>query len=417
MTRTTESEAAVDRVSALLATRIGLRPENTLRARLHRCVRDEVKARGGDLDAYLRALETNDELLQSLVNKVTVQESGFFRHPDHFVVLAEHILPTLDRPARIWSAGCANGQETYSLAMLLEERAGPGSVLATDLSTAALARTGKARYTEREITGVSPLRRARHLRHEGHHWQVNDAVRARVTTMRHNLITGLPAGIGECQVVFCRNVLIYFSAEHITAFLDRLAGVMAPGAHLFLGSAETLWPLSDRFQAVRLGNSFVYQRRDRGSGSAARAVAPAASITHVARRSLEGHDRLIAARTVGAQRRSSAPDHSAVAEPSAAARARLTATAGQAALATGDHTKAVVAFRQWLYLAPDDPQAALHLGLALDAGGHSAAAQRAFGVARAVTLQVGPERAEASLEGFTAAELLRLLDTLQGPRR
>jgi len=240
-------EAAVDRLSELLDLQIGLRPETTLRGRLRRCLRDEVSVRGGDLDAYLRALAGSDHLLQSLVNRVTVQESAFFRHPDHFEVLANDILPGLDPPVTIWSAGCANGQEAYSLAMVLEEQGVQGSVVATDLSTTALARTTAARYSSREIAALSASRIARHLTRDGDAWEVKRSLRSRVTTLRHNLITDLPGHVGVCQVVFCRNVLIYFSPEHAKAFLDRLAGALAPGAFLILGSAESLWQVTDRF--------------------------------------------------------------------------------------------------------------------------------------------------------------------------
>jgi chemotaxis protein methyltransferase CheR len=407
MITTGQMDAGIDLVTALLAERIGLRPEQSLRGRLRRCLRDEVTKHGGDLDGYIKALSASDDMLQSLVNGVTVQESGFFRHPDHFAVLAEHILPALDRPARMWSAGCANGQETYSLAMVLEETGTAGSVLATDLSTAALARTMRARYTTREIAGISPARRARHLSPEGVGWQVNASVRARVSTGRHNLDNAVPSSIADCQVIFCRNVLIYFSTDRAKVFLDRLAALMTPNAYLFLGSAESLWQTTDHLRAVRLGESFVYQRADRARKPTAnppvkkhkRAVQPAAPVPVRQPADPPPH-----------------PLHHAV-EVSGAAQIALVAAAGQSALSGGNDVAAVVAFRQWVYLAPDDPLAALHLGLALEAGGHDVAAQRAFGVARAVTLQVGSERAEAALEGFTAEELLRLLDTKQGSTR
>jgi chemotaxis methyl-accepting protein methylase len=400
-------EAAVDRLSELLDLQIGLRPETTLRGRLRRCLRDEVSVRGGDLDAYLRTLAGSDHLLQSLVDRVTVQESAFFRHPDHFEVLANDILPGLDPPVTIWSAGCANGQEAYSLAMVLEEQAIQGTVVATDLSTTALARTTAARYSTREIAGLSASRIARHLTRDGDAWEVNASLRSRVRTLRHNLITDLPGHVDVCQVVFCRNVLIYFSPEHAKAFLDRLAGALAPGAHLILGSAESLWQVTDRFQAVRLGDSFAHRRRDRAG------AAPTPPVEPLRRPVPRPTSRARLVRPALARPRPQpAPVLSSWIPETA-----LIVEAGQDALAEGDHAAAVVAFRKWVYLAPDDPLAPLHLGLALEAGGHGSAAQRAFGVARAVTLQVGSERAEVALEGYKAQELLRLLDIKQGTPR
>ena len=359
--------------------------------------------RGGDLDAYLRALAGSDHLLQSLVNRVTVQESAFFRHPDHFEVLANDILPGLDPPVTIWSAGCANGQEAYSLAMVLEEQAIQGTVVATDLSTTALARTTAARYSSREIAALSASRIARHLTRDGDAWEVKRSLRSRVTTLRHNLITDLPGHVGVCQVVFCRNVLIYFSPEHAKAFLDRLAGALAPGAFLILGSAESLWQVTDRFQAVRLGDSFAHRRPDRAGAAP---TPPEEPLRRPVPRPIS-RARLVRP-ALPRPRPQPAPVLSSWIPETA-----LIVEAGQDALAEGDHAAAVVAFRKWVYLAPDDPLAPLHLGLALEAGGHGSAAQRAFGVARAVTLQVGSERAEVALEGYKAQELLRLLDSLQ----
>jgi chemotaxis methyl-accepting protein methylase len=395
-------EAAVGQVGELLDARMGLRPESSLRGRLRRSIRDEVSSHGEDLAAYLLTLAQDGERLQSLVNRVTVQESGFFRHPNHFEVLATRVLPVLDRPVTIWSAGCANGQEAYSLAMLLDEQGVAGSVLATDLSTAALRRTVRATYTTRETAGVSPGRRSRYLAPHGDLWQVTGRVRSRVTSFRHNLITGLPAQVGLCQVVFCRNVLIYFSAEHARTFLDRLADALPPGAFLFLGGAESLWQVTDRFRAVRLGDSFVHQRCEVASppvvGGAQGAPPRAAPVA----------GRRLAVDV--ATRRLRRP---AVQEAMLAPQAVVAADAGRDAFAAEDHAAAVVAFRKWVYLAPDDPLAALHLGLALEAGGHRVAARRAFGVSRSAMHRIGLERTEVALGGYAAEELLRLLDTKQ----
>jgi hypothetical protein len=166
-----------------------------------------------------------------------------------------------------------------------------------------------------------------------------------------------------------------------------------------------LWQTTDHLRAVRIGGSFVYQRPDR-------ARPKAKTVPSVHKRAVQP----TAPPPTKPVAPPSRPLHHAV-EVTGASQVALVAAAGQSALAGGDDVAAVVAFRQWVYLAPDDPLAALHLGLALEAGGHDVAAQRAFGVARAVTLQVGSERAEAALEGFTAEELLRLLDTKQGSPR
>jgi len=261
------SEEMIDRVAELLRSQVGLRPESTLRGRLRRCIRDEAVAQGQGFESYLKNLSVSGGgNLQSLLNRITVQETGFFRHPDHFEALARDILPGLPQPIKIWSAGCANGQEAFSLAMLLDEQGIDGSVIATDVATTALQRTSAARYAAREVSGLSPTRLARHLVAVGQTWEINRSLRARVSTLHHNLIDPVPDQVRSCQLVFCRNVLIYFSPQHARTFLDRLAHAL-PAAWLFLGSAETIWSLGDRYETVRIKNTYAYRPL--------RAVAPA----------------------------------------------------------------------------------------------------------------------------------------------
>ncbi|MDT5002491.1 MAG: chemotaxis protein methyltransferase CheR, partial [Mycobacterium sp.] len=128
MTDIRAMENITDRVAELLCQRVGLRADPTLRVRLRRAVRDEATVHEQDLDTYFDTLVSGGEALQGLLNRVTVQETAFFRHPQHFEVLVRDVLPTLPRPVTIWSAGCANGQEAFSLSMLLEEQGVDGRV-------------------------------------------------------------------------------------------------------------------------------------------------------------------------------------------------------------------------------------------------------------------------------------------------
>ncbi len=408
MTEDVATDAAVDRVGVFLRQRIGLRSEGTLRGRLRRAVVEEAGVHGDLLGEYAEGVCRGGQSLEHLVNRITVQESGFFRHPEHFDVLADAILPGLDRPVTIWSSACANGQEAYSLAMLLEEHAIPGTVIASDLSTAALDRTAQAWYSSREISGISPERCKLHLIRDGHGWRIGPRVRARVTSFEHNLVDALPAQVASCQVVFCRNVLIYLSAEHASAFLDRLADALAPGTYLFLGAAESMWHVSDRFQPVGLGGTFVYRRRGPGGRTPSMSMGPAVPTSKSARRSTVGL-RPRAAR--GAVRRVEPAVDTDLAQTAALAET------GKLALAKGDHAAAIVVFRKWSYLTPEDPMGAFHLGLALEAGGHLISAQRAFAVSRAVLMDAGSTRVEPALEGFAREELLKLLDSKQAPYR
>ena len=421
-------EAAVDRVSQLLHRQIGLRPEPTLRGRLWRCIREEACGRGQDLDMYLDTLMIGGGALQSLFNTVTVQETSFFRHPEHFELLARDILPSLDHPVTLWSAACSNGQEAFSLAMLLEEQGIDGSVIATDLSTAALQRTTTARYAAREVAGLSPGRIARHLTPAGGAWQVNQLLRGRVSTLQHNLLDAVPNQVRACQVIFCRNVLIYFSHEHARAFLDRVADAL-PTASLFLGAAETIWQLSDRFETVRTRDTFSYRRRPDaanpgnhtsrmvggsqrrpGRPGDARRSAPASNQT-AKPVTAAGFDR--AGPTRFPVRPVTVPRPAPQAPESDFSLAARLGRAGQQASAAGDCGSAVVAFRKCAYLTPHDPMAHLHLGLALETAGDQPSAQRAYAAARHALIQTDPAHIEQATEGYTTADLVRLLDSKQ----
>ena len=397
-------EETVDRVAELLAARVGLRTEPTVRSRLRRSVQDEAARQGVDLHRYLAVLLTDSSVLQSLLDRVTVQETAFFRHPEQFAALIEVVLPAITPPIRFWSAGCANGQEAYTLAMILAELGLDGSVVATDLSAAALRRTSSARYSGRELGGLSPVRLARHLTRSGPDWEIVRPLRERVSVLRHNLTDPVPNEVRSCQVVFCRNVLIYVSRPYARAFLERVADTIAPAA-LFLGSAEAIWPVTDRFGAVRIGEAFVHRPRP-AAGPPAR-IRPDAA---VGRRGPAGPP--VAHRPAPGRRRTErAPAPRPPVDESAAT--SLLARSGQEALRGGDPRAAVVSFRKWTYLAPGDALAQLHLGLALEAAGDRPAAGLAYAVARRLTLDSDPADIERATEGFARSELLRLLDLKQ----
>lgn len=398
----------------VLGRRVGLRLDPTAQHRLARSVRDAAAACRRDVDEFVEALEHDPRALQELLDRVTVQETSFFRDPGQFEALVTSVLPTLRGPVTAWSAGCANGQEAYTLAMVLAE-AGVGDwrVLATDVSSRALARTRTARYRDKELRGVDAGRRERFFTRDGDDWVVSTALRDRVATSRLNLVGDLlPGEPGSCPIVFCRNVLIYFRAEDVVEFLERLARWMPPDGYLFLGYSESLWQVTDAFKLVRLGNAFVYRPAVGASGGPARTPPSPTPLQAPA--------------TAPPPRRAAAPPLAPVpATPSPGRRttsssplpdpAQLTAL-GETATAAGDYEAAVTAFRKVAYLEPDHPVAHLHLGLTLEAAGHPVAARRAYAAARAAVERCDTAAVEATLEGYQFDELVGLLDKKLGER-
>ena len=393
------TEGALDEAGRLLSRRVGLRLDPAIRGRLGRAVRDEAARSGADEADYVARLDGDPDLLQELLNLVTVQETSFFRDPGQFVALAEHILPDLraaGQPVRVWSAGCSNGQEAYSLAMTLAESGiADWRVIATDISTNALERTRRARYKERELRGLSPARRDRFLTPVSNEWEVDPALKERVTVVRLNLAADPPPfAYGECMVVFCRNVLIYFQHDDVVAFLDRLAARFPATGHLFLGYSESLWQVSKRFHLIRLGDAFAYQ-----SGAVAPPVdAPPPVVGPPARKVTPAPER-------PAPRPRPAPVP--VEEPQGSTELM---TEGEAALGRGDHVEAIAAFRKAVFVDPDHPVAHLNLGLALEVAGDAPAARRAYGAARAALERCDTAVVELTLEGYHLDDLVALLD-------
>ncbi len=378
----------------LLSRRVGFHTDPSVRGRLSHSVTAAAKAHHLPVPDYVAALDRDPAALQDLLDRVTVQETAFFRDPAQFAALAEQVLPSLPAPTRIWSAACANGQEAYTIAMVLDEVGHGGStVVATDISSQALDRTRQARYSSKEIRGLSAERRERYLSAVDGKFEIVPAMRERVDVARHNLIADQPpVPAGSCSIVFCRNVLIYFSHDEVVKLLDRLADWMAPGGWLFLGYSETLWQVSDRFDLVRCGEAFLYRRHDGTGVPAPQRRRPAAPARPATKRPLTA-------------RRPSPP----AAAPTPPTAVELLA-AGEAAIQAGDNATAITAFRKCTYLDPDQPVGHLYLGLALEASGDGTAARRAFAAAKRA-LEIGETGVlESTLEGYHPDELVRLLD-------
>jgi chemotaxis methyl-accepting protein methylase len=386
----------VEVAARLLAERTGMQITLGLQERMAACLDGAARA-GGQTPARCAAgLAADPEAFQRLLDCVTVQESGFFRHPDQFAALADEVLPALEGPVVAWSAGCANGQEAYSLAMELAVSGhSDWQVLATDISAAAVARTRAGRYSAAELAGIPPVHR-RWLRPAGDLWEVDPALRARVRVEQANLTAGFPAEAGRCQVVFCRNVLIYLSRQVAESFLTRLAGWLAPGGLVFLGYSETVLPATRGLRADVVGGTHVLRAGDDGAGE------PRGLWTTTATPSPAGLPSHAGAPHSGGP--GSRP-------PGGPATAADMAAAGELAVAQGDPAAAVAAFRKAVFLDPDRPVAWFRLGLALGAVQDRRGAHRAYAAALAALERCDRAALGADLDGWGADELAAVLRT------
>jgi chemotaxis methyl-accepting protein methylase len=390
--------------AALLVERTGMQLSDGLRERLAACLNKAAGARGQTPERYAAGLAGDPGAFQELLDRVTVQESGFFRHPDQFAALARVVLPAIEGPVVVWSAGCANGQEPYSLAMELAASGRPDwQVLATDISAAAVARTRAGRYSTAELAGLPPAHR-HWIRPAGETWEIDPTLRRRVRVEHANLTARFPIEPGRCQVVFCRNVLIYLARTVRESFLDRLAGWLPPDGLVFLGYSEAMLAPTGRLRVEQVGNTFalrvVPERSSEGPGTTP--PTPASEGLWTTRSSPPaGRPRSPTGGPAAPAAGSSAP--------AGAVTAAEMAVVGEVAAGGGDLAGAVAAFRKAVFLDPDQPVAWFRLGLALGAVQDRRGARRAFAAALAALERCDQGAVRDGLDGWAAGELAEVL--------
>ena len=219
--------------------------------------------------------DSSGQLATEVVDAMTTNETLFFRDGHPFEALRHEVLPQLlavrapQRRLSIWCGASSSGQEPYSIAMVLNEELEkhPGwqaSVLATDINAEMLERTREGRYSQLEVNRGLPIQALmRHFDKKGTHWHVKDVLRGMVRTQLLNLASPFPR-LGTFDLVFLRNVLIYFDPATKRQVLDRVRDVLSPDGYLFLGGSETTLTIDDSWERVRLGSSTAYRpRRDR----------------------------------------------------------------------------------------------------------------------------------------------------------
>ena len=253
---------------------IVLEPSKTylVDSRLTPLVRKQNLASLGELVARLRS-ERFGELHRSVIEAMTTNETSFFRDVHPFEAFKKKILPELiakrsaERALTIWCGACSSGQEPYSIAMLLRDSfpelaAWRVQIVATDLSTEILDRAKRGAFTQLEVNrGLPAPMLVRYFTRNGLEWQVSDQVRNMITFRELNLIEAWPS-MPRADVVFLRNVLIYFDIPTKKTILAKIRQVMRPDGYLFLGGAETTMNRDEAFERDQLDKPGAYRIRD-----------------------------------------------------------------------------------------------------------------------------------------------------------
>ncbi len=214
-----------------------------------------------DFRQYCNLLETpaGDEERANLINAITTNHTSFFREPHHFTYLTRTILPRImqdagQRRLRIWSAGCSTGEEPYTLAMTLRDvpslQSWDVKILATDLDTNVVSHAAAGVYDAERLEAVpSSLRKRFVTELGGGRGQMNDELCELITFAPLNLLQRWPMK-GPFDIIFCRNVVIYFDKPTQRKLFDRYAEMLKPEGWLFIGHSESLLNVTDRFDLV-----------------------------------------------------------------------------------------------------------------------------------------------------------------------
>lgn len=261
----------------LVAERTGIMLSENKRdlvyGRLSRRLRELEMSNFRDYCKLLEKGHDEEEMVQ-FVNAITTNLTSFFREDHHFEYLGKTLLPSLmqqkiqsnsERRIRIWSAGCSTGEEPYSIAMVLKEALGTDTswdvrILATDLDTKVLAKGSSGIYEKNRVEGLSKSRLQKWIKagsgeNEGK-VRMSPKLRELITFKQLNLMNEWPMN-GPFDLIFCRNVVIYFNKPTQQVLFDRYANLLDHDGHLFLGHSETMFQKTDRY---RLIGKTIYQK-------------------------------------------------------------------------------------------------------------------------------------------------------------
>jgi chemotaxis protein methyltransferase CheR len=236
--------------------------DSRLRERLREKKLDTVKQ-------YYDILLRDKEELKALLDSVTTNLTRFFRNQAHFDAMEKHVVPELmkikkgsgDTKIRVWSAGCSTGEEPYTVAMLLKDILPPPwapEIIASDLSLKSLMVGQEGYYADSRVQGIPDKYLTKYFDRTDGGYQVKDDLRKLIRFDYHNL--KFDSGQRDLDVVFCRNVLIYFDEAAQKAAVERFWDAMAPKSFLFIGHSESLFGMNTKFEFVKTEWACFYRK-------------------------------------------------------------------------------------------------------------------------------------------------------------
>jgi chemotaxis protein methyltransferase CheR len=266
----------LERFRGSIAGRLGLHFDDAKFGFLADVLRRRLEVTDQESQTYLSRLEKGSaqEELRALARALTVPETYFFRNIDQLKALTERVIPErvaarqLERQIRLLSLGCASGEEAYTLAMVVRAALPAAdwavSILGVDVNDTMLEKARRGRFSAWALRETPDDAKERWFRRDGRDFVLQPAVLEAVRFEERNLVDDDPGlwRSGSYDVVFCRNVIMYFSPDQACLVVSRILGVLASAGYLFLGHAETLRGLSNEFHLRHTHDTFYYQRKD-----------------------------------------------------------------------------------------------------------------------------------------------------------
>jgi chemotaxis protein methyltransferase CheR len=266
------TEHELSEIRMLIHERTGISFDESRERFFSTRVREYMQAKGHKHGTeLLRSMRKATPDYQALLERLLTQETTFFRYPGVYEAFEKRILPELHvkkfwknpRTLRVWSAGCSTGEEPYSIAITVADTlafsdAWNVEILATDIGRQALDVAERATYSGRTIASVSERQLTAHFAPVGNAHQVRPRIRKMVKFVQMNLSN--PVYVGKMDLIFCMNVLIYFSEERKRELVQRFFDALEPGGYLFLGHSESISKMPVKFQAIVLNDCILYRK-------------------------------------------------------------------------------------------------------------------------------------------------------------
>ena len=266
------SEHELSEIRMLIEERTGIRFDESRERFFSERVKEHLRVKGLDRGIeLLRSIRKSNVEYEALLERLLTQETSFFRYPGVYEAFEKRILPELHtkkfwknpRTLRVWSAGCSTGEEPYSIAITIADSLSFADswnveILATDVGRQALKHAERAVYRGRSLASVNSQQLETHFAPVDGGHQIKPKLRKLITFAQMNLASAVY--VGRMDMIFCMNVLIYFSEERRRALVQRFYDTLEPGGYLFLGHSESISKMPVKFQAIVLNDCILYRK-------------------------------------------------------------------------------------------------------------------------------------------------------------